>query len=126
MVLSNFLANIWGISFITIALSLLIYQENIKKIFELVENKTNLFFCGVLSLIVGVAMVLSHNIWVLNWRLAITLLGWLILARGIALLFFPKICLIFLRKIKDNQNIPFALVAVVILGCILIYFGFTA
>jgi hypothetical protein len=126
MVLSNFLANIWGLSFIIIALSLLIYQENIKKIFELAENKTNLFICGVLSLILGIAMVLSHNIWVSNWRIVITLLGWLILVRGIVLLFFPKICLNFLKKIKDNQNIPFALVAVVILGCILIYFGFTA
>ncbi len=126
MELSNFLANIWGFSFIIVALSLLIYQKNIKRLFELLENETNLFLHGVCSSIVGIAMILTHNLWVSDWRVIITLLGWVALARGIMLLFMPEMITNHLRKMENNRWIPVALVVAVIVGCVLIYFGFTA
>ena len=126
MELSNFLANIWGLSFIIVGLSLLIYQKNIKRLFQLAENEINLFFCGVCSSIVGIAMILTHNLWVSDWRVIVTLLGWLALARGIMLLFLPKMVINLHKKMENSQWISSVLVAVVVLGCVLIYFGFTA
>ncbi len=35
-------------------------------------------------------MVLVHNLWVLDWRIAITILGWLTLFKGLDLLFLPE------------------------------------
>ena len=126
MELSNFLANIWGLSFIIVGLSLLIYQKNIKRVFELAENEINLFFHGVCSFVVGIAMILTHNLWVSDWRVIVTLLGWIALARGIMLLFLPEIVVNLHKKMENNRWISSALVGVVILGCVLIYFGFTA
>lgn len=126
MELSNFLANIWGLSFIIVALSLLIYQENIKRLFELAENEINLLFHGVFCSVVGITMILTHNLWVSDWRVIVTLLGWLILAKGVMLLFLPELSVNILKKMKNNQWISSALVAAVLLGCVLIYFGFTA
>ena len=126
MGLSNFLANIWGLSFIIVALSLLIYQKNIKRLFELAKNEINLFFCGVCSSVVGITMILAHNLWVSDWRVIVTLLGWISLARGIMLLFLPEMVINLHKKMEDNRWLSPALVVTVLLGCILIYFGFTA
>lgn len=126
MALSNFLANIWGLSFIIVALSLLIYQKNIKRLFQLAENEINLFFCGVCSSVVGIAMILTHNLWVSDWRVIVTLLGWIALVRGIMLLFSPEIVISLHKKMENSQWISYALVLAVLLGCVLIYLGFTA
>ncbi|MBI2049851.1 MAG: hypothetical protein HYT35_00105 [Candidatus Staskawiczbacteria bacterium] len=126
MELSNFLANILGFSFIVMSLSLLINQKNIKKLFESVENEVGLFYSGLFHSVVGIAIILGHNLWVSDWRVVITLLGWFALAKGLGQLFFPEMALVIIKKTKNSQWLPYALLAAVVLGCFLIYFGFTA
>ena len=123
---SNFLANIIGFSFIVMSLSLLINQKNIKRLFESVENEISLFYSGVFRSVVGIAIILGHNLWVSDWRVVITLLGWFALAKGLGQLFFPEMTLAIIRKAKNSQWLPYALLFNVVLGCFLIYFGFTA
>ena len=126
MELSNFLANIFGLSIIAVSLSLLLYPKNIKKIFDSVQNETILFSTGIISFVIGTAMILSHNIWTYDWRVIVTLLGWVILIKGIIRLFLPELAIKMAQKMVNNKWIPSILVAEVILGCVLIYFGFTA
>ena len=126
MELSNFLANIFGLSIIAVSLSLLLYPKNKKKIFDSVQNETILFSTGIISFVIGTAMILSHNIWTYDWRVIVTLLGWVILIKGIIRLFLPELAIKMAQKMVNNKWIPSILVAEVILGCVLIYFGFTA
>lgn len=126
MELSIFLANIFGLSIITVSLSLLLYPEKIKKILDSVENKTTLFFIGIVSFIIGSSLVLTHNIWAYDWKVIVTLFSWAFLIIGIVMLFLPKTAINILKKVENSQQIPSVLVAVVIIGCVLIYFGFTA
>src|SRR3989344_7945247 len=88
MELSNFLANVFGISIIAVSLSLLSYPKIIKKIFESMQNETTLFFTGVVSFVIGISMILTHNIWVYDWKVIVTILGWAILLKGVIRLFF--------------------------------------
>ena len=36
-----------------------------------------IFITGVLALIAGLAIVNAHNLWVPDWRVVVTVLGWL-------------------------------------------------
>lgn len=126
MELSNFLANIFGLSIIAVSLSLLLYPKNIKKIFDSMQNEITLFVTGIISFIIGITMVLTHNVWVYDWRIIVTILGWAILIKGIIRLFLPEFVIKMGKKMVNNQWIPSILVVEIILGCVLIYFGFTA
>ena len=126
MELSNFLANVFGISIIAVSLSLLSYPKIIKKIFESMQNEPTLFFTGVVSFVIGISMILTHNIWVYDWKVIVTILGWAILLKGVIRLFLPDMVMGIARRMKNSQWITFILVLNVIFGCVLVYFGFTA
>lgn len=126
MELSNFLANIWGLSFIVAGLSFLIYPKNIQKVIEAAENEATAFFMGIGTFVIGLAMVLSYNIWVYDWRVVITIFGWLSLIKGASLLLWPNFVINYSKRVGEARWLSYALVVMVLLGCVLIYFGFTA
>lgn len=90
MNLSNFLAELWGITIVVVSFALLINPKRLEGLFTEVKNEATMTFLGVITLIIGIAMVLAHNVWVLDWRVAITILGWLTLLKGLDLLFLPE------------------------------------
>ncbi len=125
MALSNFLAEIFGFSLAVAGLALLINQKNIKKLFQLAEDEAMTFCRGIVSFVIGVAIVLVHNIWASDWRVIITILGWLAVIKGVLCMFSPDSAKKWIDKVKDKEWIPIALVVIVLIGCLLIYFGFT-
>lgn len=48
-----------------------------------------IFVIGMLALVAGVAIVNAHNLWVADWPVIITVLGWLLVIRGLISLVFP-------------------------------------
>ena len=56
---------------------------------EFIANRALIFLTGILALVAGVAIVNAHNVWVQDWRVIITILGWLLVLRGVMLLVFP-------------------------------------
>lgn len=84
-----------------------------------------MFVTGFITLILGILMVVGHNIWQWNWRLIITIFAWLVLLKGASIILYPK----FIDKttILFMLNLDFAYVLVgfeFILGLLLCYFGF--
>jgi len=126
MELSIFLADIIGLSLIIISLSLLLYPRNIKIMFDSQENDKDMFFTGIISLVLGIYIILVHNVWIRDWQIIITVLGWAILVKGIFRLFLPDSVRNITKKMEKSQWISPLLVGLVILGCVLIYFGFTS
>jgi hypothetical protein len=51
---------------------------------EVVGSPTLVYLFGLLDFAAGLAIVLVHNVWTVNWRVLITLIGWLLLIRGAA------------------------------------------
>ena len=124
--LVNYLAEIWGISLVVISFALLIKDKHIKSLFAKIENDDSLFCWGVISFLLGLAMVLAYNVWGQSWQVIITILGWLTLLKGLVLLFVPEYAKKYVKKMENQQWLPIALVVVVIIGLIITYFGFTA
>ena len=124
--LSNYLAEIWGISIVVICLALLIKDSNLKGLFAKLDSDESLFAWGLTSFVIGLAMVLAHNVWVRNWQVIITILGWLALIKGAAHLFMPELFRKWTKKLENASFLQYALVIGVIFGLVITYFGFTA
>jgi len=43
------------------------------------------------ALAIGIAVVLAHNVWVANWRVIITVFGWLAMLGGIFRIVYPQL-----------------------------------
>lgn len=53
------------------------------------ENAELYYFSGALAFVIGMAMVINHNLWVSDWRVAITIIGWLSLIKGATRILMP-------------------------------------
>src|SRR5947207_1558683 len=58
---------------------------------EFVRNPALIYLSGIMTLSAGLAIVLAHNDWTADWRLAITLLGWLAVVGGAMRILAPQL-----------------------------------
>lgn len=124
MEIVNFLAQFWGFSLVIISLALLINPKNVEHIITLAEDHKNVTIFGIINVMIGVAFILLYNVWDKNWQVIITILAWLVTIRGIVCLFFPNIVKKGITIIRSHRDwFSYILVALVILGCALIYLG---
>jgi hypothetical protein len=89
---SIFLARLLGPTFAAIALGILInlgmYESMIA---EALHPGILFYLSGLLSLVAGLAIVNLHNTWCADWRVIITVLGWLMTIGGIIRVVLPQI-----------------------------------
>lgn len=126
MDISKFLSKVLGLYLIIISIVMLInMQQFASYISSLISDAPLIFVTGFFTLILGLLMVVSHNVWQWNWRVIITIISWIVLLKGISILFFPQ----FMNKISILfiQNMSFAYIAPCFdfaIGVLLSYFGF--
>lgn len=89
MDITIFFARLWG-SFFIIFGSLFIISRQLGKTIEMTDDKAFVISTGYITLIMGVVTVILHNLWALNWKVIITVLGWSTLIKGIMKVGFPE------------------------------------
>ncbi len=87
---SIFLAKFWGWYLIIFFLILSFNPKRIKQIFTDLNDEKFLILTAFIAIIVGLVNILFHNVWELNWKILITLIGWVSLFIGLALFIFPN------------------------------------
>ena len=87
---SIFLAKFWGWYLIIFFLILSFNPKRIKQIFTDLNDEKFLILTAFIAIIVGLVNILFHNVWELNWKIIITLIGWFSLFIGLALFIFPN------------------------------------
>jgi hypothetical protein len=126
MNVSKFLSKVIGIYLIIISIAMLTNMDQfIHYVSNLINDVPLMFVTGFFTLILGILMVVGHNIWQWNWRILITIIAWLTLLKGASIIFYPQ----FIDKttILFLKNINIAYVAAgfdFVLGILLSYFGF--
>lgn len=88
MEIAVFLARFWGSLFIILG-GMSIGSGFLGKVIGYTEEKTITISTGYITFLLGLATVVAHNVWVPDWRIAITLLGWVTLFKGIEKIGFP-------------------------------------
>jgi predicted ABC-type exoprotein transport system permease subunit len=126
MNLINYLAEIWGVSIVVVSLALLVKEKHLKSLLAKIETDESLFLWGFISLIIGLAMVLSYNVWEQSWHVIITILGWLALLKGLVLLFMPEYVKKWAKQIGYQQWFSVCMIILLFIGLIITYFGFVS
>ena len=91
MDISLFLAQIFGLYFILAGVAILIRPTATDELLRLFANKNTTFLSGFIALLVGVPLVLLHNVWDGSWRVVITVLVWLTLLKGVARIYLQDL-----------------------------------
>ena len=87
--ITMYLARFWGSLFMILGFSV-IFNNFLGRVIKYTEDKTITISTGYITFLLGLGTVVLHNIWVLDWRIGITILGWTTLGKGITKVVFPK------------------------------------
>ena len=126
MDMTLFIAKILGVLYAVIGIGVLLNVKTYMKMMEdFIDNSALIYVTGVGVLIGGVAIVLTHNVWVLNWPVVITIMGWSALFKGIALIVFPDAMRKLTKRfITMRKTLIADVIFVILLGSFLIVKGF--
>ena len=124
-----FLSRLIGLFCILTALSLLVHARlAIETTSTIVHDRPLLLILGLIALGSGLAMVLAHNVWSGGaLPVVVTLVGWVILIRGLILLFLSPQAVVGLYEAIHFEEFFYLYVAIsLVLGLYLTYAGFTS
>jgi hypothetical protein len=123
---SLYLAKLIGPTLVVIGIGMLINRDGYRDMArEFLGSRALIYIAGILAFIPGLAMVLAHNVWAADWRIVITILGWLALIGGAFRILFPQeVTRIGTRAIKNPNTMLIGGVVTLALGAILCFFGY--
>ena len=130
MTASKYLARLMGPVLLTIGVGMVFgmllegdaYSSLVK---EFIASRALIFITGALALVAGLAVVNAHNLWVPDWRVIVTILGWLLIVRGISNLVFPAtVQTLGDRMIASHAGVLAGAAVTIVIGVILSIMGY--
>ena len=116
-----FLAKFFGLFITIFSLGFLFNAGRLKMVADdLCKHPASAFFAGVMPLLLGIYLVLTHHSWSMHWSVVVTLFGWALLLGGVFRLWFVEAWLRVVTKMANDKMAIFPL----ILGVLLLYVGF--
>ena len=123
---SVFLAGLIGPVMLVIGLAVFANPRGFRDMAEeFMASKALMFLSGFLVMPAGLAIVLTHNVWTADWRVLITIFGWLNVIGGAVRLFGP----LFIVKaghtmLKQPHFTTIVAALWVVLGLVFCFFGY--
>lgn len=120
-----FLTQLWGPVLVAIGLGFMLGREYYASVYQtVVSEKLSFFLAGILALIGGIVHVATHTIWGALPASIITVLGWLLLLKGVAIIVIPQVGQ---KWAKRFATLPYFMpigVALVLFGGYLSFVGY--
>jgi hypothetical protein len=123
---SAFLAKLIGPIFLAVGIGLLANAAAYRTLAgELLGSTAQIYLSGLLTMTAGMALVLTHNVWAPDWRILITLLGWLAAIGGAARIVVPQGSQRIGRSLlARRQSLAVAAAIWLAIGAVLSFFGY--
>jgi len=123
-----FIARLMGPYFVVAGIGMLLNQDAYAAmIAEFVHSNALIFISGVLSLPAGLAILNVHRAWTADWRVIITILGWLAVIGGIVRIVLPQVVTMLATTIYSGPTaLTIAGAIVLVLGGFLTVKGYRA
>jgi len=125
---TTILAQIMGPVLVAAGIGFLLHPKFYKKMisdFEKHEGFT--YLTGILTMILGLIVVLNHNIWEFSTTGLITFFGWSSFLKGATFLIAPNFLFSAAHTFYKNKGmVNIAMVFCLVIGVYLSYFGFLA
>jgi len=128
MVASVFIAKLFGPIFALSGIALLLRAETYRAIVgDFLRSPALHYLAGFLGLFAGLAIVLTHNVWAFDWRLIITLIGWVTIVRAAVTVLWPEWIVPVGNVFLEYRAAPLVGGAInLLIGLALSYFGYFA
>lgn len=102
---SLFLARLLGPMLVVLAIGLVACQVSWRSMAkEFIASRPLLFLSGLLTLLGGLAIVNTHNVWTAGWPVVITIFGWLAVVGGAARMLFPQTVIGLGKRMLENKT----------------------
>jgi hypothetical protein len=126
MATSIFLARLIGPVCLVIGVALLVNGEGFRAmLFEFIDSPALIFLSGIITMVAGLAIVVTHNLWVPDWRVLITVIGWLGTIGGAIRIVVPQQTIELGRTMLTNiYTLPIVMGFYFVIGALLTYFGY--
>lgn len=123
---SVFLARLLGPLIAVVGVALLVHPDVYRTMMkEFIRSLALCYLAGFFGLLGGISLVLVHNVWTSDWRIIVTLIGWITIVRAALTLMWPRcVAAIGRRLIQSPQVFTAAAVIDLALGLALSYFGY--
>jgi hypothetical protein len=124
--ISLFLARLIGPIFVAIAIGVLVNGAVFRAIAEeSLRSHALIYLTGLFAITAGVAILLNHNVWAGDWRVLITLFGWIAAIGGAQRIIWPQGTEAAIRWFLVNPtSLVVAGIIWLIIGAALCFYGY--
>jgi hypothetical protein len=104
---SAFIARLIGPVMLIAGLAVLLNRQGFKSIAEeFLASRALMFLAGMMVMLAGLAIVLTHNVWTPDWRVLVTLFGWLLIIAGAIRIIEPPFLYTGARAFLRHRAMP--------------------
>jgi hypothetical protein len=123
---SVFLAKLMGPIFLAVAVGIFVNGAVYRALAdELLRSRSLIYLSGLLLMTAGMALVLTHDVWVARWPVLITILGWLAAIGGAVRIIAPQGTEKIGRAVlKGPRGLQIAGAVWLAIGALLCFFGY--
>jgi len=121
---SFFLAKCWGLLLLISGGIVIFNKRTLDELIKLSGETGFIITTGYISLIIGVLSIFSHNIWTADWRVIITLFGWIALLKGTLRMWMPDLTSKVVKGFS-KASVNILLILVIAIGAFLLYKGYS-
>lgn len=123
--LSFLLGRVLGVFFITASLAIVVNRYRWEMLVgDIEDHHLSLLTAGSLSLISGLIIVFSHDVWIGSWLVLITIVGWVLVAAGVLSMLIPTWAAGLLRRVMTEKTLHFWSLIAFVLGIIFLLGGY--
>jgi len=122
-----FLSKLIGLYCLLVALSMLIHKDaTVAAVDSMFHSPAVLLLGGLTAIVIGLAMILGHNVWSGGApTVIVTVFGWIALIKGLIVLFLPpEAASGYFAALHYDQLLYLYAALMVVLGAYLTYAGF--
>jgi uncharacterized membrane protein len=119
----NILAEIFGGMLVLVGLTAFNKSYLTAAMGELAKSKALTWLAGLLTFVIGVASVSFYHAWSSDWRVVVTVVGWLTVLKGVFITLFPTTSIGFYRRALTSTVMTVSGIVAVLIGIVLLYLG---
>jgi hypothetical protein len=123
MNVANTLAVLMGSALVIVGITLFNKSYFSAVMTDLANSKGLLWVTGLITFVMGMVVVALYHAWSTDWRVLVTLLGWLTVIKGAVIILFPSSMMLLYRRFLSNHLLTYSGVYALILGGLLLFLG---
>ncbi|HVV41978.1 MAG TPA: hypothetical protein VHC94_13040 [Nitrobacter sp.] len=123
---SIFIARLIGPVMLVAGIAALLNRQGFRSMAEdFLASRGLMFLGGLMVMLGGLAIVLTHNVWTADWRVIVTLFGWLMVIAGALRVIEPPFLYSGAQAFLRHRTMPVAAGAIwLAIGIVFCLFGY--